>query len=198
MSHFRLLTTLLFALLVGACSHPIVITPDADKISAVSDERKINKRVGYYMTLAQRDAPVVTPGGGGDSVKYYPYRDIESSFYRVLSNVFSDVTLLKSASDREALEKHEVVLIIKPEIHTTSQSSSIVTWPPTDFSVEITCQITDRSGKEIASTRVTGYGKAEFSEFVSDFSLAGKRASFDALVRTQDALLNLQELRTDR
>ncbi|WP_232419774.1 hypothetical protein [Methyloversatilis discipulorum] len=175
-----------------------MITPDADKISAVSDDRKINKRVGYYMTLAQRDAPVVTPGGGGDSIKYYPYRDIEGGFYRVLSNVFSDVTLLKSASDQEALDKYEVVLIIKPEIRTTSQSSSIVTWPPTDFSVELSCQITDRSGKEVAATRVTGQGKAEFSEFVSDFSLAGKRASFDALVKTQDALLNLQELRADR
>jgi hypothetical protein len=198
MGHIRLLTALLFALVLGACSHPIVITPDADKISSVSNDRKINKRVGYYMTLAQRDAPVVTPGGGGDSVKYYPYRDIEGSFYRVLSNVFSEVTLLKSANDLEALDKHEVVLIIKPEIRTTSQSSSIVTWPPTDFSVEIACQITDRSGKEVAGTRATGQGKAEFSEFTSDFSLAGKRASFDALMKTQDALLNLQELRADR
>ncbi|EGK70401.1 MAG: hypothetical protein GY848_18065 [Methyloversatilis sp.] len=198
MGHTRLLTALLLVLVLGACSHPIVITPDADKISAVSDDRKINKRVGYYMTLAQRDAPVVTPGGGGDSIKYYPYRDIEGGFYRVLSNVFSDVTLLKSTNDQETLDKYEVVLIIKPEIRTTSQSSSIVTWPPTDFSVELTCQITDRSGKGIAETRVTGQGKAEFSEFVSDFSLAGKRASFDALMKTQDALLNLQELRGDR
>ena len=116
----------------------------------------------------------------------------------MLSNVFSEVTLLKSANDLEALDKHEVVLIIKPEIRTTSQSSSIVTWPPTDFSVEIACQITDRSGKEVAGTRATGQGKAEFSEFTSDFSLAGKRASFDALMKTQDALLNLQELRADR
>jgi len=51
------------------------------------------------------------------------------------------------------------------------------------------------SGKLIAKPSVTGAGRAEFDEFKSDFSLAGKRAVVDAMLKMQNALLNLPELK---
>jgi hypothetical protein len=42
---------------------------------------------------------------------------------------------------------------------------------------------------------VSGEGSAEFSEFKSDFSLSGKRATADALLKMQRVLLDTTELR---
>ncbi|MBL8395346.1 MAG: hypothetical protein JNK99_11475 [Candidatus Accumulibacter sp.] len=65
---------------------------------------------------------------------------------------------------------------------------SFVTWPPTFFQVQLSCTFADVLGSSVAEVFVTGVGQAEFAEFSSDFSLAAKRASLDALQKAQTAI----------
>ncbi|OGB24519.1 MAG: hypothetical protein A3I66_10740 [Burkholderiales bacterium RIFCSPLOWO2_02_FULL_57_36] len=138
---------------------------------------------------------VITPGGGGDKVSYQPYRDIETAFYKMLTNVFGNVTKLKTPKDADAISKNNIAYVITPQLLTDSSSPSPFTWPPTKFSVDLTCNIADAAGNPVISKNVSGTGAAEFSEFKADFSLSAKRASQDALLKMQQALLDAPELR---
>lgn len=182
--------------IVSGCAHPLAIGPDIARIERDAGIQPIGKSVGYYIAPDIREKAVVTPGGGGDSVTYFPYKDIEIAFYRMLGNVFQDVTRLKSPHDVDAIGKHSIVYIITPEIATDSSSPSPFTWPPTRFSVSLTCSINDTNGRAVASASVKGEGYAEFEEFKSDYSLSGKRAAQDALLKMQSTLLNMSELRS--
>jgi hypothetical protein len=186
---------LLAALAVTGCAHPIVISPNVANLERDAGAKPIAKNVGYYISAENRNLAVTTPGGGGDKITYRPYGEIETAFYKTLTNVFSDVTALKSANDAEAIAKHRISYVITPAIATDSSSSSAFTWPPTYFKMDINCAIADSTGKTIATKAVTGEGRAEFSEFKSDFALAAKRAAEDALKKLQTLLLKSDELR---
>ena len=194
--HTLKLSSLFFAaIILSACARPMIVTPNLDKIGQISTNQQINKNVAYLISSDVLTKEVTTPGGGGDKVTYYPYRDIETGFYKVLSNVFANVTKLKSASDAETISKNNIVFLITPTIVTDSSSPSALTWPPTKFSTELTCRVTDKLGNLILETKVTGNGAAEFDEFKKDLSLSGKRSTEDALIKLQQALLNAPELR---
>lgn len=186
---------LLAALAITGCAHPIVISPNVANLERAPGAAPIAKNVGYYISAENRNLAVTTPGGGGDKITYRPYGEIETALYKTLSNVFSDVTVLKSANDAEAIAKHRISYIITPAITTDSSSSSPFTWPPTYFKMDINCVVTDGAGKTIATKAVTGEGRAEFSEFKADFALSAKRAVEDALKKLQVLLLNSNELR---
>jgi uncharacterized membrane protein YoaK (UPF0700 family) len=138
---------------------------------------------------------VTTPGGGGDKVSYFPYRDLESGIFKILGNIYDRVVLVSSPTDVEALAKSGVSVVAQPQIITQSSSDSVLTWPPTFFQVQLSCTFTAIGGAKIAETFVTGTGNAEFSEFKSDFSLAAKRASEDALKKTQSAIVAEKRLK---
>jgi hypothetical protein len=180
---------------ITGCAHPIVISPDIGKIERDTSNNQITKNVAYYIPDDIKTKEVITPGGGGDKVSYHPYRDIETAFYKMLTNVFTNVTKLKTPQDAEALGKNNVSYIITPQLTTDSSSPSPFTWPPTKFSMDLTCSVADAQGNVIITKKVSGEGKAEFSEFKSDFSLSGKRASEDALLKMQRALLETAELK---
>ncbi|QAU33706.1 hypothetical protein [Janthinobacterium sp. 17J80-10] len=182
------------AALVG-CAHPITISPDVAKIEAAPSTQPIKKNVAYYIAEDLRTREVTTPGGGGDKVTYQPYRDIETAFYKMLTNVFGNVTKLKAPNDADAISKNNVAYVITPQLLTDSSSPSPFTWPPTKFSVDLTCNVTDAAGNTIVSKKVSGAGNAEFDEFKADFSLSAKRASQDALLKMQQALAETPELR---
>lgn len=78
--------------------------------------------------------------------------------------------------------------MITPSLVTTSHSPSLFTWPPTVFTIEITCRIQDEQGKPVTEIRVMGDGRAEFDEFKSDFSMSAKRAANDALTKLVKAI----------
>jgi hypothetical protein len=187
-----------FAMLVvmaaAGCAHPLKISPDISKIERDKADVQIEKNVAYYVAPEARDKTVTTPGGGGDSVAYAPYKDVEVAFYKMLGNVFKNVTLLKSPTDVQTITKNSIAYVITPEISTNSSSPSPFTWPPTKFTVDLTCRIADSNGKLLSSVSVTGEGQAEFSEFKSDYSLSGKRATEDALLKMQHKLLTMREL----
>jgi hypothetical protein len=172
--------------LIG-CAHPINMKPDLEGVKAVGTKR-IDKQVGYHVSDANAALEVTTAGGGGDKVRYFPYRDIEPGFYKALSEVFKGVTKIKNPKDVEEVRKSGATLLIVPEITTTSSSPSPFTWPPTQFTVTLAGSITDAAGQLVRKFSVTGEGKAEFEDFKSNFSLSAVRASNDALAKLVKAL----------
>ncbi len=195
MNRIRLLIVVFGACLLGACAHPMVISPDMGRIVADAQAAKIAKKAGFYIEDDKRALSVITPGGGGDSVSYQPYRDIETAFYKMLGNVFSDVIVLKGPKDADSIASHRIDYLVTPILVTGSSSPSVFTWPPTRFTVKLDCAITDVSGKTIVKRSVLGVGVAEFDEFKADTSLSGRRASEDALLKMQAELLGAPELR---
>lgn len=190
-----LLVALFLSALLAGCAHPIAISPDVAKIEPEVNTPQIKKSVGYFIIPGARETEFTTPGGGGDKVSYKPYRDLETSLYSMLSNVFTSVNLMNSATDKEAIDKYAITLVVTPQIATSSSSPSAFTWPPTRFSVTLTCTVYDPQGKLVASKVVTGEGHAEYDEFKSDFPLAARRASLDAMKKMQTLLLSSPELR---
>jgi hypothetical protein len=191
----KIISSFIAVAALAGCAHPIVISPDIEKIEANAASKPITKNVAYYIADDVRTKEVITAGGGGDRVSYQPYRDMETAFYKMLTNVFGNVTKLKTPTDAEAISKNQVSYVITPKIVTNSSSPSAFTWPPTKFSFDLSCDIADATGNLLVTKKVSGEGNAEFSEFKSDFSLSGKRATQDALLKMQRILLDTAELR---
>jgi hypothetical protein len=166
-------------LLLGACAHPISISPDTGSLN--ESKVQVRKSVAYVISNADREQEVTTPGGGGDSVRYHPYRELESGIFQALSAIYSRVTLWRSTADQQAPANKDVALVFVPKVTTGSGSSSILTWPPTSFFVTISYEVQDAAGKTVYTNQVLGRGAAEWEEFKGDFGLAGKRATGDVL-----------------
>ena len=103
------------------------------------------------------------------------------------ASIFSNVTLLSSSSD-PARSKLDYIAAV--EISTSSSSSSLFTWPPTLFTLNLANNISDAKGTVLGNLRTSGEGRAEFGEFKSDFGLAGKRASQEALNKMRGLLVS--------
>jgi len=184
----------LTCLFLFGCAHPIKMTPDLALIRTDGVSR-IDKKVGYHISEASKALEVTGPGGGGDKVRYFPYRDFEAGFYMALNEVFTGVTRITDPKDSVALKKDGLNLLITPEIETMSSSPSLLTWPPTQFAVNLTCRIMDVNGTVVETIRITGDGRAEFDEFKGNFSLSATRASNDTLKRLIAALSESKLLR---
>jgi hypothetical protein len=189
------ITFIIAIVVISGCAHSISISPDISKIVRDPPLMSIEKNVGYYVPAEVREKNVTTPGGGGDSVSYFPYKDIEAGFFTLLESVFKGVTKFNSPLDREIISRFSIAYIVTPEISTNSSSPSHFTWPPTHFIVNLTCNIMDKDGRIVIKPTAIGEGKAEYAEFKSDFALAGKRAAIDALLKMQKILINSPELR---
>jgi hypothetical protein len=174
--------------LFAGCAHNITIAPDAASLTPAKKPDQINATVGLVVTNAMRTQETVTPGGGGDKVAYKPYHDLEFPVYLALSQTFKDVVKLDEAPSEAAARAKGLTYVITPEIATTSSSPSLLTWPPTDFSVTLTCTVSDPSGKAIAKPQVTGSGHAEFDEFKHNFGLSADRATIEAIKKLPDAI----------
>ena len=184
---FQTLSVIFFITLIAACSHPISISPidKFDRNNPVS-----NKNVAYVMTDEQRSQKVTTSGGGGDKVDYQPYRDLEKAIRDGLSSVYKNVIVVSSKNDTKAFIENEISFVFTPIITTTSSSESVFTWPPTNFDIDLNCSVINAAGTEITSFTVKGSGQAEFSEFKSNFGLAGQRAASDLSQKLKERLLS--------
>ena len=179
-SWVRYAVFLLAGMALSACAHPITINP-ASTPQLLGESSFSTKIAGYVMTDADREKQVTTEGGGGDKISYFPFKDLEKGLRDSLNSLYSDVVLVHSPSDFEVFKRDGIDIIFAPEIHTTSNSNSIFTWPPTQFSIDLASTVTDPEGNILARVRVVGEGAAAFSEFKGDFGLAGRRAAQDAL-----------------
>lgn len=182
-------------LLVTGCSHPMVISPALSNLQNIPESQKIAKKVGYYISPTQRALEANTAGSSGDRVTYKPYRDIETGLYMVLGNVFADVTRLDSLSDQAAIAKAGIDYIVMPEVTTTSGMTNALVWMPGQFNMNLACSFTHADGSPLMSVKVAGEGKASIGETTSNMSIAGIRASEDALNKLQQALLAAPQLR---
>ncbi|MGJ7604819.1 hypothetical protein ACSFA7_10770 [Variovorax sp. LT1R20] len=171
----RLAAALATAALLAGCSHPITMITETAPPRSIA--HLIPKKVAYVMTDAQRDLQVTTAGGSGDRVSYYPYRDLEKSIRDALRGVYRNVIVVRTANDAKANEAAGVSLVFTPQIKTDSSSSSWITWPPTAFTAEVSCVVTDTAGAEVTRVRAVGNGTAEFGEFNGDYGLAARRAA---------------------
>lgn len=187
MKYVNLSIAILLLLVFSGCGHSINITPplntlDTDGIS------KIDKNAGYYISEENHKKEVTTPGGGGDSVKYFPYKESEPALKKILSNIFNKVYKVPSETDLQFISTNDIAFIFTPEYTTDSSSESMFTWPPTKFTMTIDCKAVDESGNIIWQTKVTGEGEAVFNEFKHDFSLAARRATKLAFAKLQDEI----------
>lgn len=180
------LAVVVLAALVTGCAHPISLSGDVSQLVG-SNTTKSERKVGLALTDEQRKLEVTGPGGGGDKVSYLPYRDLEAGIYLALSEVFRDVRKVNGLNDPK-VQTEGLTYIVTPTISTTSFSPSLLTWPPTVFTIELTCKVSDLQNKTVAEVRVQGEGRAEFDEFKKDASLSAKRASEDALKKLTKAL----------
>lgn len=181
------------AAMLAGCAHPItMITETAPPRSPAY---LVPKKVAYVMTDAQRDQQVTTAGGSGDRVSYYPYRDLEKSIRDALRAVYRDVVVLRTAGDARSNEAAGVSLVFTPRIATDSSSSSWISWPPTNFTAEVACVVTDAAGAEVTRVRATGNGTAEFGEFKGDFGLAARRAATRLTAQLSSEIRKNEKLR---
>jgi hypothetical protein len=181
MAMIRMIAAASVVAALSGCAHQISLSTDESKVPALSTQ-PLDKNVAIVITEEQSTQEVITPGGGGDKVSYRPYHDLE-------------LTKLKSAPDAATIQAQHLDYVITPTIKTTSSSPSLLTWPPTDFSVTLTCTVTDPTGQKVVTEDVTGTGHAEFSEFKRNFGLAGQIATTDAVTKLQTALENAPELK---
>jgi hypothetical protein len=178
---------LLAVALTGGCAHPISLTADTGAVVGTGAITKVDRRVAVAISEEQKKLEVTTPGGGGDKVSYFPYRDMETGLYVALSETFTQVTRVSGVGDPK-VRQDGVSLILVPEISTTSHSPSLFTWPPTAFTVELRAALKDPGDRTVGQVRVQGEGRAEFGEFIADPSLSAKRAVQDVLVKLVKAL----------
>jgi hypothetical protein len=191
MKKFKCLILALSVIALYGCAHPIQIAPSPTNITrAPNDPPKIKANVGLIIPTELTNLEVTTPGGGGDNVRYYPYRDLQAAYEAMLANVFDNVVRVEPSDNREDLIKSGISFTVTPEVITNSGSVGFFTWPPTNFTVDMTSVVKDTSGRVISNPRVIGNGQAAgFSDFKGDFGIAGRRALEDALRKTQHALL---------
>lgn len=185
--------------IISGCAHGIQLTPNLDDLhkTDVEVENKINKNVAYYISQQDMNTEVITPGGGGDKVKYYPYRDTEAALDTMLSKVFNNVYSIPLIKQAAFIQEKNISYIFKPSIKTDSSSDSILTWPPTHFTFELTCTATDLSDNEVWSKKVKAEGNAEYGEFKEDLSLSARRASEEAFKLMLAELLNANYFKED-
>ena len=195
-SLYSSLMALCFAALFSGCSHPIKIAPDSTKLPVANAQSKVNASVGYFISEENRALRVTTPAGGGDSVTYAPYADLEPGLKQVLGNVFSAVYLVQDTKDQSFLKSNNISYIFKPTITTNSSSRNHFFWPPTDFSVTLECSATDAALKPVWSTTVKADNDLlSVKEIIKDHGLSGKSAATKALSQLQIQLQSAQEFR---
>ena len=170
------------------------ITPPLNNIEASAV--KVNKKVGYFISGEDMAKEVTTPGGGGDKVKYSPYKELEPALKKTLESVFDSATAVPSLQDKAFLSANSISFVFVPTIETNSSSDSAFTWPPTHFEVSIEAKAYNADGGMIWHSKpVKGVGDATFSEFKHDFSLSAKRASLDAMNKLKAELGATQALK---
>ena len=121
----------------------------------------------------------------------FPTEILRLASRRCCSNVFTDVVKLSSFSNQTTRDRDQPAFVIIPVLVTSSGGSGFFTWPPTNFTVDLTSQVRDGEGKLVASPRVVGTGTAETGERISDHGIAGRRALEDALQKMQKALTDV-------
>jgi hypothetical protein len=187
-------STLLLVLIafLSACAHPITINPDTKPTR--NEVSQSPKKVAYVMTDADRSKQVSNKTGGGDNITYFPYHDLEKTIRDALSSVYSDVIVIKSPTDKAAIQGNDLSFIFTPVIYTSSMSEDWAYWPPTYFTIDLSCDVTDQNGNVVSSFKIQGNGVAKHEEYMVDTGLSGRRAASDLFEKLKQELMKNQSL----
>jgi hypothetical protein len=80
---------------LAGCAHAIKIAPDVTKVERTeTSPARVTANAGYFIPPEVSSVEITTQGGGGDNVRYFPYRDFEGGYQKMLSNVFTGVVKL--------------------------------------------------------------------------------------------------------
>ncbi len=183
----RLLVLKSFGLLMvliafGGCAHKIRTNPELYQIKK-SKVQKNSVNVGYYISDADLKKEVITPAGGGDSVKYTPYLDAQYALETVLSKKFNAVFYMSSLNDKAYMKKKDIRYVFVPTIRTESSSTSVFTWPPTDFTFELSCYALDTRGKKVWSDKASAQAHVEFMAMGGQYGKTAQKASEEAFIK---------------
>jgi hypothetical protein len=189
----KVIVGLSLVLTIG-CARQMNITPPLNTLAS-DGISKIDKNVGYYISSDDLSKEVTTPGGGGDKLRYFSYRDCAPVMKKILSNIFNQVHRFGSPDDKQFISANNISYVFIPKIETDSSSESALTWPPTRFSVSLRCKATDSSGSVIWEKEVKGEGEATYDEFKHDLPLAAKRAVRNAFSLLQTEIIQSQVFR---
>jgi hypothetical protein len=198
----RTIAYFLLLLTLTGCAHPITIQPQLNQIKAPAAAKPIPKTAALYIPDSLRQSIVTTPGGGGESVRYLPYQDLEASLLKMLRNTFADTVRLTAPASNAELQQRGVHYLLTPHITTQSSSSRFALWAPTDFKLTLRLTLLDVASGAQLSKEVTGEGKFNHatelnyaSVSASHGSEAARRASLESLLKMQQTLLDAAELR---
>ncbi|GAB3405998.1 hypothetical protein NX774_22255 [Massilia agilis] len=194
----RLFALLIALSLLTGCAHTISITPGLTDIEPPPTASRSPKTVALYISNDLRNKEVTTPGGGGESVTYKPYQDLELNLIRLLKNNFASAKVLTAPPDTAELKRRGVDFLIAPQISTNSSSAVWAIWWPTDFTMTLQLSLVDLSSGATITKEVTGNGRFVFSEQPHPATFAsesGIRAAREALLKMQRVLLEASDLR---
>ena len=189
--------TLLSFIFITGCAHNIQINPDLNSLRTYEASAQSNLNVAYFISEMDRKKQVTTPGGGGDKVTYKPYADSEAALNTVLLKIFNRVYSLKTLSDKDYIKQNDISYIFVPNIKTNSSSSSMLTWPPTEFDIDLSIEAYDSEGSKIWNKKISSKGTANSDEFKGDFSLSARRSSEDLFKQLLEEIVNSQSFELD-
>jgi hypothetical protein len=170
----KFLISLLVVFLFG-CTHTINISSNLNSVKNKSEIT--NKKIGFYISPANRDKEVTDSTTGGDKVAYYPYRDLESSIYKVLFEAFKDVRKMDSFPSESVLKEQGVSYVFIPEVITEASNDSIFFWPPTRFKINLGVKAIDSKGQIAWTKNFEKTGEATRDEWRENFGAAGSKAN---------------------
>ena len=176
------------------CARQIVVTPPLEGFSA-GGNGKIDKAVGYHISPENLAKEVITPAGGGDKVKYLPYKESEPALGKVLSNIFREVYSVPSLGNADFIKSKNISFIFTPTIVTDSSSRSMWIWPPSDFKVSLDCKATDASGAVVWETSIKAEANMRLPDVARDHALAAKEAFQKAFLELQGKILDSGKFR---
>ncbi len=188
MKHLWRSAILVLLVALFGCAHAIQITPTVGSINVNGIDR-IDKAVGYYISADDLAKVVVTGAGGGDKVKYQPYKESEPALRQALGNVFKEVYAVPSLESAEFIAEKQIAYVFIPVITTYSSSRSMWIWPPSDFTVRLVCKAIDASGKVVWEEKITGDAHMRLPDVARDHSLAGREATAQAFSALQEKIL---------
>ncbi len=180
---FSSLLCALALLALAGCAHPVSIRSD---VAYPKGQAASSASVGYYISDSNRSLEVTTPAGGGDKIRYFPYRDLEPALLETLGSVFGKVYGLPEAGRDDYIKAHDITFVFEPLFTTGSSSDSAIFWPATDFNLSMKVTAVDRAGKPIWEHEFTGHGHVDKSRSLVDVPPAKEAAKqvFEAMRQT--------------
>ncbi|OOG39149.1 hypothetical protein [Rhodanobacter sp. C05] len=171
-------------LVLAGCAHPVSVRADVNYPS----DQTVDTSVGYFISDANRKLEVTTPAGGGDKMRYFPYRDMEPAILNTLGSVFRKVYSVPEAGRAAYISDHHLTFVFEPILTTNSSGNSAIFWPASDFDLTIKVTALNASGQTVWNRDFTGHGHVEKSRSLIDVPPA-KEAAAEAFGKLRKALM---------